>query len=290
MPEHFVAPPQWGWYIVGYFFFGGISGGAYVLGAMLRLWGQPRDDQAARLAFRISFWALLVCPILLTLDLGRPSRFWHMLLDSRTMGLTLKYWSPMSVGAWLLAIYGVFAAGSWAASAWAQSGIARMLGGAFGRLFTIVGAVLGLLLAAYTGVLLSVSNQPVWSDTWALGGLFLASALSAAAAAITLMAQSGRGGEAAASTPKLLEADRYFIILELALLGVFFLTLGAAGSKVLAGRWWVLWLLVLAGTVIPLVLHLRRVEGAGRSPLLAPGLVLLGNLALRTVVVFSAQS
>jgi len=30
MPQHFVAPPDWGWYIVGYFFFGGIAGGAYI--------------------------------------------------------------------------------------------------------------------------------------------------------------------------------------------------------------------------------------------------------------------
>jgi formate-dependent nitrite reductase membrane component NrfD len=49
-----------------------------------------------------------------------------------------------------------------------------------------VGALFGLFLAGYTGVLLSVSNQPIWSDTWALGGLFLASGLSVAAAAIAL--------------------------------------------------------------------------------------------------------
>ena len=42
--------------------------------------------------------ALAICPILLTLDLGRPLRFWHMLIDSRTFGLNFKYWSPMSVG------------------------------------------------------------------------------------------------------------------------------------------------------------------------------------------------
>ena len=40
----------------------------------------------------------------------------------------------------------------------------------------------GLFIAGYTGVLLAVSNQPVWSDTWALGGLFLASGLTGSAA------------------------------------------------------------------------------------------------------------
>ena len=53
----------------------------------------------------------------------------------------------------------------------------RLLDGPLGKLWITVGAVLGLFIAGYTGVLLAVSNQPVWSDTWALGGLFLASGL-----------------------------------------------------------------------------------------------------------------
>ena len=32
MAQHFVAPPQWEWYIVWYFFLGGLAGGAYLLG------------------------------------------------------------------------------------------------------------------------------------------------------------------------------------------------------------------------------------------------------------------
>ena len=288
MPEHFVAPPDWGWYILGYFFFGGIAGGAYALGTMLRLWGEPRDASAARLAFLISFIVLLICPILLTFDLGRPFRFWHMLIDARTGSLSFKYWSPMSVGAWALMAFGVFAAGSFAEARWPHSAVGRFLGGPVGRPFMILGSALGLFIAGYTGVLLSVSNQPVWSDTWALGGLFLASALSSAAAAIAFIALR-RGGDAQVSTPKLFAADRYFIILELVLLVVFFLTLGAAASKVL-GAWLLLWLIVLAGTVLPLVLHLRPALGQGRSPLLAPGLVLIGNIALRAVVIFGAQA
>src|SRR6267378_5134192 len=106
--EHFVVAPGWTWYILLYLFFAGISGGAVVIGTMLRLWGSPADAAASRLAFIISFPLLLVCPILLTLDLGQPTRFWHMLIDSRTAGLVFKAWSPMSVGAWALLIYGIF--------------------------------------------------------------------------------------------------------------------------------------------------------------------------------------
>src|SRR5207342_3668382 len=79
--EHFVRPPDWGWYIVFYFFLGGIAGGAYLLGTVLRLLRAPGDEPLATLAFVLSFAAVAVCPVLLTLDLGKPERFWHMLVD-----------------------------------------------------------------------------------------------------------------------------------------------------------------------------------------------------------------
>ena len=67
--------------------------------------GDERDAPVARLAFLLTLPVLAICPILLTLDLGRPLRFWHMMIDSRTFGLNFKYWSPMSVGVWVLLIF-----------------------------------------------------------------------------------------------------------------------------------------------------------------------------------------
>ncbi len=141
MPQHFVAPPQWEWYIVWYFFLGGLAGGAYLLGTILRLVGDQRDSAISRLAFLIAFPVLAICPLLLTLDLGRPLRFWHMLIDSRTFGLNFKYWSPMSVGAWVLVIFSMFAFVSFL-DALARGEGFGFLRGAVGKLFTIVGAVL----------------------------------------------------------------------------------------------------------------------------------------------------
>jgi polysulfide reductase chain C len=293
--EHFVVPPHWEWYILAYFFFAGIGGGSYALGTMLRLWGDARDAVAARVAFLISFPTLLVCPILLTLDLGQPLRFWHMLVNDSAGGLVFKAWSPMSLGAWGLALFGVFSFVMFLA-ALAEGGTVRhralqtaasFIAGAVGRIFMVLGAVFGLFVAAYTGVLLAVSNQPIWSDTWSLGGLFLASALSGSAACVLLVTRSRR--EAQASDRKLIEADRYFILLELALIILFLATLGGVLSKVLSGGWIILWLVVLAGTLVPLALHWR--PGTMRqAALLAPVLVLLGVIALRAVVIFSAQA
>src|SRR5262245_51780260 len=138
MVQHFVAPPQWEWYIVWYFFLGGLAGGAYVVGTLLRLAGERRDEATARLAFLISFLTMILCPILLTLDLGRPLRFWHMLIDSRTLLPAVKYWSPMSVGAWVLVIFSVFALVSFLEAVLGRERI-RFLSGPFGRLFMKIG-------------------------------------------------------------------------------------------------------------------------------------------------------
>ena len=291
-----VKVPGWEMPIVWYFFLGGIAGGAYVIGTLLRLFGSTRDEGTARVAFLVSFPAMVICPILLTLDLGRPVRFWHMLINSRTFELNFKYWSPMSVGAWMLFIFGAFATVSFVEAAtltgWLRHPLAqritRLLSGGFGRLFMVVGALFGLFIAGYTGVLLSVSNQPIWSDTWTLGGLFLASGLSVAAASIALVSRMWR--EAADSEMKLIRADRVFIVLELALIVALFVTLGAMSGKLLLGRYLILWLMVLAGTVLPLVLQFRSSMGRPAFSVLAPFLVLLGGLALRMVLVFAAQA
>ena len=295
MPQHFVAPPLWEWYIVWYFFLGGLAGGAYLIGTLLRLMGDPRDQGVSRLAFLVAFPAMVICPILLTLDLGHPARFWHMLVNSRTGALNFKYWSPMSVGAWALLGFGFFATLSFIEALVQEGrlrhglarGIADVMGSGLGRVFMILGALFGLFVAGYTGVLLSVSNQPVWSDTWTLGGLFLASGLSVGAATLAIVARAR--ADAPTTERKLVRADRVFLVLELVLLAAFFVTLGTLAGRLFAPRWLALWALVAIGILVPLIVS--REPGAGRRgvPVLAGWLVLLGGLALRIVVVFGAQ-
>ena len=105
----FSAPPDWGWLIVLYFFFGGLAGGCYFLAALIDLVGRPEDRPLARLGYYIAFPCVILSALLLTIDLTRPLRFWHMLIESNTFRPMFKYWSPMSVGAWALLIFGIFA-------------------------------------------------------------------------------------------------------------------------------------------------------------------------------------
>jgi formate-dependent nitrite reductase membrane component NrfD len=291
MAEHFVRAPEWTWYILGYFFFAGLSGGLYAIGTALRLWGRPQDEPTARVAFVWAFPILGICPILLTIDLGSPLRFWHMLVATTPgqSGPIFHYWSPMSVGSWALLVYGVFAFISFLGAFGRTRSVLPAPAGTGVRFFNVIGAMLGLFVASYTGVLLSVSNQPLWSDTWTLGGLFLASGLSGAAA---LLAMVARGEAMAAGTDgRLHTADAYFALLELVWILLLFATLSAAGtlSITLRAPWIVLWIIVAIGLIPPLgALVGSRRAGGGVGSLTAL-LVLVGVLALRAVIIFSAQ-
>ncbi|HEV2929911.1 MAG TPA: NrfD/PsrC family molybdoenzyme membrane anchor subunit [Propionibacteriaceae bacterium] len=307
--QHFVRSPDWTWYIVPYFFLAGLAGGSYFIATLLRLWGERADEPAARVGYYAAFLAFLPCPILLTLDLTQPLRFWHMLWNTTpdSQGFNFKSGSPMSVGSWALVAFGLFATVSLLEVLVRDGKIrlplagraVRLLDGPLGKLWITVGAVLGLFIAGYTGVLLAVSNQPVWSDTWALGGLFLASGLAGSAALLLLLGRYRADARASAGMLEL--SERLFTLLELALLVVFVLILIPAGAldDAFGFPWILLWLLAFAGMVPGLrglVTARLAVTADGAvvaQPLLAsvsaPGLVLIGVLALRAAVILSAQ-
>jgi formate-dependent nitrite reductase membrane component NrfD len=310
--EHFAGAPGWTWYILFYFFLAGLSGGSYFIASLFRLRDDPSDRAVARLGYYVAFLTLLVCPVLLILDLGTPLRFWHMMWNTTpgAAGLIFRYWSPMSVGVWALAVYGVFATVSFVEALvndgrlrWSFAGaVVRPLGGILGTVFAVLGAVVALFVAGYTGVLLAVSNQPVWSDTWALGALFLASGLSGSAALLLHLAHHRPAAEASAGA--LITSERLYAFLELALVVIFAITLIPAGAvdEAFGYPWILLWLVALAGLVpgvgglLPGRLAVTT-EGVAVSahPVSAVrsfaiiGLVLIGVLALRAAVIFSIQ-
>ena len=291
--EHFAAAPNWEWWILGYFVLGGIAGGTYAIATLVRLFGSAADQPLARLGYIVSFLALIPCPILLTLDLGQPLRFYHMLVDVSAGGLSFKYWSPMSVGSWALLLFGLFTFVSFL-GALAESDVRpatglRALGrGMFATVWGVIGTGLGFFVAGYTGVLLAVSNQAVWSDAgWVLGGLFLASALVGSAALLLALAYWRRPA-AAFTTARLEAADRNFAVVEAILLVLFIVSVAVAGTigEVL-GVWIILWVLVVLGLLAPFLS--ARVGRAAWTPAAMPILALIGLVALRALVIFAPQ-
>ncbi|MBI2073097.1 MAG: polysulfide reductase NrfD [Gemmatimonadetes bacterium] len=292
MPDtFFTGPPHWGWYIVAYFFIGGIAGGAFVISSLLALFGRTEDRPVVHLGYYVACVGALASGVLLTVDLTRPDRFWHMLVQSNTGVPMLKLWSPMSVGAWGVLGFGVFATLA-AAGALAESGrprfatFAPLARGTPRVLVAGAGSVLGFFLAGYTGVLLSVTNRPVWADSNLVGLLFLLSAASSGAAALMLLGD-WIGGVHAASRHWLAQFDRSALVLELVTLIVFVVSLGPVARVFLSG-WGALLLFGVfgAGIAAPLVWEARTEAAPGVR---TAALVLSGSLILRVVIVFSSQ-
>lgn len=149
--------PVWKWFIPAYFFLGGVAGASSTLGAVYR--------PLRRRASRLSLVALSAGTVCLVADLGRPSRFGNMLRVFRPT-------SPMSVGSWLLSLYGP----SVGAAAALDSSVASTVAG-----------VVGVPVAGYTGVLVAATAVPAWQDaSVSLPPLFMASGVAGAASLLSL--------------------------------------------------------------------------------------------------------
>jgi formate-dependent nitrite reductase membrane component NrfD len=294
MPGEFIrAEPEWTWLIVLYFFLGGIAAGSYFMGSLLELFGQPADHAAVRITHWLAFPLLAICGILLIADLGRPERFFHMLVQSARPPLpALKWYSPMSLGSWALLLFSGIAFLSFvdAIIETTQSRV-YLHRGLLGRLWALLGLGVSAFFASYTGVLLGTTNQAVWGDTPIIGALFMTSAVSTGLA-LTALLLVMRRRYAIGTREKLEEVDRYAMVMELILIVAFVASLGAAAALYLsnpAGAFWLWGGVVVVGLLVPLALHFfPRLAGSTRH-ILAPILTLIGGLILRYVVVMVPQ-
>src|SRR5439155_7040367 len=171
--------PNWGWWIVLYFFLGGVTGGVYFAAAWLDLFGDANDRPAMRLGYLLAFPLIIISAALLVVDLGQPLRFWHMIFQSeRFPEPILKPYSPVSLGSAILAVFGLVSFLSFVDEVFAGGRLFHKPGNLFGKVFSTLGALAGLALAGYTGVLLSTTNEPVWGNSPWISAWFLFSGIS----------------------------------------------------------------------------------------------------------------
>src|SRR5213083_1552085 len=288
----FSAAPHWTWFIIPYFYVGGLAGGAYFLAALLEWFGQPDDRPVIRTGYRVAAWGAIISGLLLTIDLGRPLRFWHMLFQSANFpAIMFKGWSPISFGAWAILLFGLFsvlsALGAMAEEGRLQNPALRAVGGVIrggiAKLVAGIGGLLGFFVAGYTGILLSVTNRPIWADSPWLGALFVASGASTGAAALILLAPAR--GATEQSLARLSAFDTKALVVELLVLVLFVASLGSV-NRVWIGFWGLVLLVgvVGLGIVAPLRLHLQR-----RPLASAAKLVLLGGFLLRVATILASE-
>ena len=154
--EAVVRPPVWTWEIPLYFFIGGAAGMAPLFACAGFFLGML---DLARVALWIAAAGAIISPVLLVMDLGRPLMFINMLR-------VFKYQSPMSVGSWILSIFGTFTVPAclvfelYVNQAFAPSVAPLFL--VLAILLTAGSAIAGVGLATYTGVLIGATVIPAW--------------------------------------------------------------------------------------------------------------------------------
>jgi len=303
VPTKYVLPPEWEWPITIALFIAGIASGAYAAMGLIHFAGDKNDQPVAyRLGF-IPLPLMLVTPLLLIVDLGSPDRFLNLLIKNpaaaeRGGPLMFNSNSPMNWGSWAMVIFGLFAAVAFA-DALHHSGRMRfgwLEGISHNIVVLAIGEILALVVSGYSGVLLNVTNQGVWSDTWLMGALFICfSELSGMAVALIVSDRMGATRTSAAIRKALF----YSAAISAVVLVLFLGSMAAQQDGSLAALVGtfrefvgpVFWIgaVGLALLVPLLALAPRRMLPLANASLVGL-LVLVGVLAFRYAVFFSAMS
>ncbi len=292
---------QWGMPIIIYLFLGGLAGGAYLIAALADLCDLEEKKTIAKIGFSVALPAIIIGGICLIGDLGRPERFLNVLK-------IYKFTSPMSVGVWGVITFSVFSIisflmifgidekskGIWKLGYYISLIVPR-------KALNAIGLSVAVFLAAYTGVLLTETSRPFWSDTPFLGALFLASGVSTAIAFIyffyDLKKSEDNNGSVEVSKYKLKLVDNMAIFAELVIILFMLIELANQHRLILmqkvSGMFWIG--VVLIGLVIPLFINFYsmisyRIKGKKMSKsLITPILIIVGGFLLRYVVVIAGQ-
>ena len=293
----FLKAPVWKWQIASYFFCGGLSAGAYVLSRMAERAGGEKYRDMSRMGAYLAMAALVPCPPLLIADLGDPKRFHHM----------LRLWkpgTPMNLGTWSIVAYSGMAAYE-IVRQYLQDRAGRIGAAERGKLLKLMnngvllavhdaaGVPFALMVAGYTGVLLSCTSNPLWSRNPWLGPLFTASALSTGAEAISLAldlaAESGRPTSASHSI--LRKVDTLAHLTEIGCLAGFLRFAGDKANSLRQGRQSTHHHFSLRAIVAAELLKLVPFGGALRKPIrmLSSALGLAAGFALRWSMVHGGR-
>lgn len=297
MPQTYVLSPGWEWLIMLALFAAGVASGTYSVMELMQ-WGGDKGDRPVidRMGL-VPMPLMLLTPILLTLDLGQPGRFLNLLFTSagateRPGPLMFNPNSPMSWGSWAMLVFAPFTLVAFLESLQRTRGARIPLVGALSRnpVWLAIGGLLALVTSAYSGVLINVTNQGVWSDTYLVGGLFIAFSELSGMAVAAIVAGRLRAGRTASGVRTGLFGTAAVSAVLLALLLGNLVAIGswrALAASLLVGP--VFWIgAVGAAVVLPLV-AVRQSWWPGFDRLVVLGVVVLaGVLAFRYAMFFSA--
>ena len=304
----------WGWQVALYLFLGGLGSGTFIAATVLGFVRRKRH----RRAIAVSCWAAAACLAAGLLSLlsevvhpGRAVLMWQSFSN-------LASW--MAWGAWgALAALIVFSMTAFLATkstsrllsdVWEEHpGLRRRLRSAL----SLVGLVLALFVALYTGMLLKAAQGVPFWNSWLLPCLFVASALGAGLNAVAAIAVLTGSARKVSRRRRRLFAGIVIgaVAVEGALLFFYMATMLQGGSGALPAQQFAaqasaevllsgicsvpFWGLVIAGGLVaPLLLSVSSLFLRGRAGwrILASGAVLtvVGDCALRFLFLYAGMS
>jgi formate-dependent nitrite reductase membrane component NrfD len=286
----------WHWPIPLYLFLGGLAAGILFFAALFHILGKEKEyPTIVRKAVFITPFLLIIGLLALFYDLNHKLFFWRLYT-------TIKIESPMSWGAWTLMVV-TPASMIWSALhikdlfpkfEWPFIWLKEIEAFFNKNKLTLAWVMLifSVILGIYTGILFSAFNaRPLW-NTSILGPLFLASGMSAGAAAIIMMSKN--------HDERLIMTKIDLIILGVELFFITHMFMGflastevqiEAANLFLGGPYTaIFWIfVVILGIVVPALLEIMEIRGY-HVPAIIPGsLVLLGSLMLRFIFAFAGQ-
>ncbi len=280
---------RWGWLIITYLFLGGLGAGAYIASFAAERGYLGNVPGIRKAGYYLAAPVVAIGCILLMFDL--TPQIWSN--PGLLFGLLSSSSSWITWGTYILT--GFIIVGAVAAYlAWRQTDVPLWLG--------LIGVVLALGTAAYTGFLLAVVKAVPFWNTNLMPVLFIVSALSTGLSAASLLGDYLE--KSATVEAKVHKTHSWLIVAEVILL-VVFMGVALAGVKgpvaamsaskmvsgSLAAAFWSG--LVIVGLVGPWFFFNKK-HDAGRKEdwsryLYASDIgVLIGGLALRSVIVFAA--
>jgi formate-dependent nitrite reductase membrane component NrfD len=290
--NYYGIPPikhaHWTWQIPLYFFVGGLGAGVHLFSTMAQLLGH-KDRALTRVSRYTVVGTMVLSPVLLIWDLGRPERFYNMLR-------ILKLRSPMSTQSWSLMLFGTLSGPLMVRQA-AEDGllgrdnlVSRMaLNLIPARLLTVLALPFGLIVGFNTGNLISATSVPIWARNWAfMPAVFLASGVSTALSWLSLVLRLTRSGEAK-TLHVLHRAERVVILVEATLMAASLIRMSRWSKPLFSKEIAPLFVggTLLGGIAAPAAL-LSGKESRPKS-MLASVLALAGGLAFRFAIILGGR-
>ncbi len=279
MPDYVNVPElTYNWVVAVFFFLSGLASGAYLFSIVAYYWKKELRSLAKAPAI-IAPIAIAIGMLMMLHHLGQPFRAYLLLIaPNPTSGLSWGVWS-------LNILFALSAFHAWQ--------VIKGQTTSLGKFAATVGFPVALVVAAYTGILLTMSpGRPLW-HTPLVPVLFINGGLICGLA-FTLLAAGSKAAELRAKVAKYLI---FLVLAELVIIIIELITLFSAGGGyasaarcLLGGEFSLLFvgLEIVLGIIIPVgILALCKARFGAQA--LASVLVLIGVLAMRIVVVIGGQ-